>query len=513
MQGNPILQPLMRLSPDERRRELFAASAGRRSYGEVCEGMLGYAGWLIGAEGVRPGDRVAICLPKSLETAQLVYGILAAGAVYVPLHYQGPPERLARMLASLRPALLIATAQMAAMIRSAGGEHASRVIETGHDEDALPALRRGIPPARVIAAVSPADLASVTFTSGSTGEPKGVMWSQRGMEAAIRSVAKGRGMTSSDRLISLTGLHYTSSSDILAPVMSLASVYLCGDRESLADRQAEIAESERTTLWASSATTLRHLVEGGSLKRRDLRSLRLVSFFGEPMPIPLLREAMAALPDTQFRNLYGATEAFSMAEYPVPRPLGADVGMLPLGRPTANYALSLRDEAGREVGPGEIGEICVVGTAVTIGYWNDPALSLAKRLAEVPDSYRTGDLGRRDAEGLIWSAGRMDHQVKLRGHRFDLGEIEAVARSVPGVREAVAIVIDPAAQTPEILLAVLSDAGGDRAAALEQALKRISQKSLPRYARPTRIAIRAEFPLLSSGKIDRRALKALVAPG
>ena len=115
------------------------------------------------------------------------------------------------MLASLRPALLIATPQMAAMIRSAGGEPASRVIETGHDEDALPGAQARRPPSRAIAAVSPADLASVTFTSGSTGEPKGVMWSQRGMEAAITSVVKGRGMTSSDRLIELTGLHYTSS--------------------------------------------------------------------------------------------------------------------------------------------------------------------------------------------------------------------------------------------------------------------------------------------------------------
>jgi acyl-coenzyme A synthetase/AMP-(fatty) acid ligase len=201
-----------------------------------------------------------------------------------------------------------------------------------------------------------------------------------------------------------------------------------------------------------------------------------------------------------------------MIEYVVPRPLGVDVNAIPLGRPGCAHEIRLCDEAGREVGPGEIGEICAVGPAITIGYWNDPALSAAKRLAGVPDSYRTGDLARRSDDGLITLVGRKDHMVKLRGHRFDLGEIEAAAKVVPGVREAVAFTIGAATQAVTIVLAALANVTGDERIDFERELQRVSRERLPRYARPHRIVICGEFPLLSTGKIDRRALEKIVAP-
>jgi acyl-coenzyme A synthetase/AMP-(fatty) acid ligase len=222
---------------------------------------------------------------------------------------------------------------------------------------------------------------------------------------------------------------------------------------------------------------------------------------------------MDAVPHAEFRNLYDATEAFDIVEYVVPRPLVADLNALPLGRPCPHYELSLRDEEGREVGPGEVGEICVVGPAVTIGYWNDPALSAAKRLTGIPESYRTGDLARRGDDGLITLVGRKDHMVKLRGHRFDLGEIEATARSQARVREAVAFTIGGPEEPVEIVLAVLADVTGDERIDLEHKLQRVNRERLPQFARPHRIVIYGEFPLLSTGKIDRRALEKIVAPG
>jgi acyl-coenzyme A synthetase/AMP-(fatty) acid ligase len=235
-----------------------------------------------------------------------------------------------------------------------------------------------------------------------------------------------------------------------------------------------------------------------------------VAVFGERMPLSALRAAMDALPHAEFWNVYSATEAFDMVHYTVPRPLSAEASDLPLGYPHPAYELSLRDERGEEVGPGEVGEICVVGPAVTIGYWNDPELSEAKRLADVPDSYRTGDLARQAEDGLITLVGRKDHQAKLRGHRFDLGEIEAAAKAEPRVREAVAF-IDGAAAEAEVVLAVLTDAAADERKEIERAVWLIGRKRLPRYARPGRIVMFSEFPLLSSGKIDRGALKALIA--
>lgn len=513
MPGNAIAQRLMDLSTDELRRELFASSVGSRSYAEVRDSMLGYAGWLSSAEGIKSGDCIAICLPKTPETVQLIYGVLAAGAAYVPLQYQGPPARLARTLGSLRPALFITTRLMAAALRAGNqlDQFHVRTIEVDGDEASLSALKGGIPSRKDVVPISPQSLAVLFFSSGSTGEPKGVMWSQRTMASTLAALPRWWQGAASDRLISVSGLHYAASFEIFFPVISLASVYLCSDREIFADRLAEVVERERTTIWASTATALRMLVEKGDLPNRDLRALRRVAVFGEPMPIAALRAAMDALPQAEFRNVYSSTEALDMVDYIVPRPLGPEVKALPLGRPTPAYRLSLRDEAGREVKPGEIGEICVVGPAVCAGYWGDPELSAAKRLPGIPASYRTGDLARHDQDGLLMLVGRRDHQVKVRGHRLDLGEIESVARTVPGVRAAVAFIVDADSEAPQIVLAVLTDAIGDKRAEMEGAFKQTSQQSLPSYARPGRIAFFGEFPLLSSGKIDRRGLEGLVA--
>jgi len=514
MYHNAIAERLMNLSPEQLRRDLFASAASRSSYADVREGMLAYAAWLTEGEGIRPGDRVALCLPKNLETVTAIYGILCAGATYAALQFQGPPARLHLILASLRPRLLITTKDMAARLRDTGDPSSApvRTVEIVNDDGALAALRRGIAPRRTIAEVAPEDLATIFFTSGSTGEPKGVMWSQRGMAASVSALPRWRQQTADDRLISVSGLHYSASCEIFYPVVSSASVYLCGDHEMMfADRLADVLEHEGTTVWSSTATALRMLVEAGNLPARDLRALRRMEVFGERMQIAALRAAMAAVPHAEFHNLYAATEAFDMIEYQVPRPLGADVTELPLGRPSPIYELSLRDDTGREVRSEEIGEICVVGPSVTAGYWNDPALSEAKRIAGRPDSYRTGDLAIRGEDGLLKLIGRRDHVVKLRGHRFDLGEIEAAAKAQPRVRDAVASTMERPRKEVEIVLAVLADGASDHHTDLERELHRLCLERLPSFARPSRIVIFNEFPLLSSGKIDRRALQKRLA--
>src|SRR5258706_4954398 len=131
-----------------------------------------------------------------------------------------------------------------------------------------------------------------------------------------------------------------------------------------------------------------------------------------------------------------------MANWGVPRPLPPDLAAVPLGRPNEGYGLALRDEEGAEVAAGEVGEICVTGPAITLGYWDDPVLTAARRLDGDRNSYRSGDLARFGPDGLLYSAGRRDHLVKLRGHRFDLGEIEAVVRPHAALRAALALPLD-----------------------------------------------------------------------
>jgi len=514
MPGNSIVQHLTTLSAQELRRDFLVSTAGARTYGEMRESMLAYAGWLSSAEGIRPGDRVAICLPKTSETVQLIYGVLAVGAAHVPLQYQGAPDRLAAMLDGIRPALFITTEQMAARIRLVSGPHLAhlRVVAVGEDEESLASLCRGIPLLPVIADVSPGDLAIVFFTSGSTGEPKGVMWSQRGLTASIGDTVRRRPVKADDRLMSVAQLHYSSSCEIFYPALAGASVYVCGDREMIfAAHLAEILERERVTIWGSVSTALRLLVEQGHLADRNLSALRFVEFFGERVPIATLRQAMSLLPQAEFCCIYGATEAFNLAEYRVPRPLvvGAD-DLLPLGLPCAGYEVSLRDESGAEVVPGEIGEICVSGPGVAMGYWNHESQNVVRRLLGVADSFRTGDLARVGRDGLIDLVGRGDQMIKVRGHRVELGEIEAVAKIEPRVGDAVAFAVGDRAESIEIVLALLTAEERSDPAEVEQAVRRVMRARLPRQAEPSRILICRTFPLLSSGKVDRRALQAAI---
>jgi acyl-coenzyme A synthetase/AMP-(fatty) acid ligase len=185
----------------------------------------------------------------------------------------------------------------------------------------------------------------------------------------------------------------------------------------------------------------------------------------------------------------------------VPRPLPEDLLRLPLGWPMDYCEVTLRDEAGREVADGDVGEVCVVSPGVSSGYWGDPELTAARQLTGIADSYRTGDFAVRDKDGLLRPIGRQDQMVKIRGHRLDLGEVEAVLRLHARVRDALAVACG--APDSEVRAVVLSEAGPD----LLAELNRLCRRRLPGYGRPARIVVLAQFPLLSTGKIDRQALR------
>jgi amino acid adenylation domain-containing protein len=507
--NHSILRHLLDIPAHRRDRTMFASAAGCLSFGTVREGMLRFAGWLTQAAGIEPQDRVAICLPKSLEAAQAIYGVLAAGAAYVPLQFQGPPTRLATMIASVGPRLLLTTPEMAARLAAAARRAEMELppvqfIAPAAGGTGLEHLLAEVPPAAAIAAAAPDALAAVYFTSGSTGEPKGVMLSHRNLAADLDWVPNWYGMTESDRRINQAGLHYIASLDLFYPAACGSSCFLLDDRRAMFPEEIlGILQRERTTIWSSTATELRLLLDCGAFRRYDLSALRRVSFYGENMSLPLLRRLLQALPQVDFANMYGATETSEMAYFSIPRPLPVGMRIVPLGQPTDICTLSLRDEAGAEVAAGDVGEICVAGPAVTLGYWNDAALTAGKRVGGRRDSYRTGDFGFRGADGLLYLSGRKDNVVKLRGNCFNLSEIEAALKLHPAVRDAIAFISRVGPNDGEIRAAVLADAGPE----LEIELRRLCLGSLPSFARPVRIATLAEFPQLSTGKVDRCAVE------
>ncbi len=509
MPDHPFVHRLLELPPAWRDLTALSSAGARLSFAGLGQAMMAFAGWLCERAGVEPGDRVAICLPKNLEAAVAVYGILAAGACYVPLPFYGPAARLADLISSIRPKLLLTTAGMAARLRAINGRQGQPptiLVEPRQDGSGLAPLLERASPLGQMPNVGPLDPAAILFTSGSTGDPKGVMLSHDGILNTVQGMQRRDRMSERDRRISHAGLQIISSLDLFYPLCG-CQIFLMPQTEAMfPERLAEVLEREKPTIWSSQATVMRLLLERGDLAHRDLASLRRVAFFGEPMSMEVLRQLMAILPQAEFLNHYGATEAFNIANFFVPRPLPEDMSALPLGVPADHCTMTLRDESGAQVRPGEIGEICVVSPTVMLGYWADPELTAAKRVEGEPNSYRTGDIAIAGEDGMLRLLGRKDNLVKLRGHRFHLGEIEAVLKMHPAVRGAYAFAILDSRGQRVIKAAVLADETSD----LETALRRICARRLPAYARPVAIAAMTQFPLLANGKVDRQRLRAIV---
>ena len=503
MRDHLLVQRMLEIPRDWDDRIAFDTPTASLRFAALRDRMLRFAGWLAREAGVRPGDRVALCLPKTLETVVALYGALAAGATVVPLQFEGPPARLGAILGAIRAKLLLATPDMAGRIGREGGLvrlPPTQLVEETSDGSALDALVAGEPPLDPLPEPGPEDLAVLFFTSGSTGEPKGVMVPQRALATNVRwHVAYDRIDVGDVRLGNIP-LHYISPYFFYPPLAG-CRVRLLGDHEVMfPDVVAEAAARERATIWTSAVTALRHVIERGGVDRLDLTSLRSVRVYGEPMPVELLRAASAAFPRARIQNTYGATECPDITCWEAPRPVPAELSRVPIGVRQPSYRVLILDEAGDELPAGEVGEICAAGPTVALGYWNDPALTATKRFPNRPGFHRTGDLGRLGPADELIFVGRRDHMVKLRGNRFDLGEIEATLKRHPDVREAVAFATPGPGGDDEIYAVVEAEVRPG----LIPALGRICAERLPRYAWPATYSIRAELPRLTSGKIDRR---------
>ena len=262
-------------------------------------------------------------------------------------------------------------------------------------------------------------------------------------------------------------------------------------------------ETAGITVWYSVPSILAMLAIRGGLEAGDLPGLRTILFAGEVFPTNHLRRLVEALPHVRFANLYGPTETNVCTWYEVPRgkELGAEV---PIGRPIPGVEALLLDETGAAVAPGEVGDLAIRGPTVMHGYWGDPERT-SRVLTSGPDGrvYRTGDLVREGEGGELRFLGRRDAQIKVRGYRVELGEIEAALNAVPSVVECAVLAIPDetvtnrlkayVVTTQDITAAELITLCGDR---------------LPRYMIPDEFEFRRALPKSSTGKIDRRQLQA-----
>ncbi|MGO3327679.1 non-ribosomal peptide synthetase [Gordonia sp. (in: high G+C Gram-positive bacteria)] len=454
---------------------LVTADGTELSYGDVATQARTVAGALI-ADGVAPGDTVAVIAPKGHLQPIAVLGVLAAGAVYLPIGADQPAAR--------RDAIL-----------ERGG------VTTVIDADLSRWTSGGATPLADLVARDPGDLAYVLYTSGSTGEPKGVEVSHRAATNTIDAIAHEFTLGADDRTIGLSALEFDLSVfDMFSP-LSLGGALVCIDGEQNRDAQAWAAQiaANRVTVLNAAPGLVGMLVDTAS--NDQLASLRTVITGGDRVDAELGRRARAAVAGLRFAGLGGTTEtAIHSTVYEVTDAFPADWDTVPYGRPMAGSACRVVNERGEDAPDWVTGELWIGGAGVADGYRGDPERT-ADRFVTVDDIrwYRTGDLARYLPDGTIEFLGRADHQVKIRGYRVELGEVESAARRVDGVTEAVASVFDG-----RLALAATGENGSS--IDTDQLVGALGEL-LPEYMVPETVVAVDEVPLTVNGKVDRASIR------
>ncbi len=487
------------------------------TYAALAERADRLAG-LLRAQGVRRGDRVGIHAGKGLAAAAGLYGIMKAGAAYVPLDPSSPPARHAFIVRDCGIRHLVTEPARGAALRSLLAEGVPVEGVVGIDGASAPGVRAfswsdvdAHPPVAHDPDLVEMDLAYVLYTSGSTGTPKGVAHSHRSALAFARVAADTYGFRGDDRMSNHAPLHFDlSTMDYFSSALAGATTVIIPDAHTrIPASYAALIESERLTVLYAVPLALTHLLLHGALEKRDLSSVRWVLFGGEPFPTRHLRALMTALPGARFSNVYGPTEVNGVTYWVVPELPPDDDTPIPIGQPYANVEVRIVDDDDNAVAEGNPGELLVRTPTMMRGYWGRPDLD-ARAFWNRPvhghfeDVYlRTGDLVRRRDDGMLEFHGRKDRQVKARGYRVELDEVEVAIGSHEAVESAAAYGV-PDDDGSLHIEATVTLRNGQRITA--EALRAHVATSLPRYAIPARFEIVAAMPRTSTGKIDRRAL-------
>jgi non-ribosomal peptide synthetase-like protein len=460
------------------------------------------------ARGIGRGDRVAFVLPRGPETVQLLIAILKTGAAYVPLDSESPPSRVRECLEDAQPTLVIGLAEERAGVIDDTLEEIEEAEHPPKPPSAtlaqLQAEAAGQPDTPLsYDELNPDDLAYVIFTSGTTGRPKGVPIKHRSLsnfvwgdqEACIR-------VSPEDRVFQ----GFSPASDghheeVWPTLLAGATLVVATSREihSGPELYAFLVGHEVSII--SCAPTLLSMVE------EDVPTLRRILFGAENLPAAMVSRWWRS--DREIINTYGPTEATVGATFGYCEP-GRPIT---IGKPLPGYRCYVLDDALQPVADGQEGELWIAGVGVSDGYLGRPDLTATRFFGNPyaqdgssPTMYRTGDRVRREADGnLVW-LGRVDGQVKIRGHRVELSEIEAHLIAEPAVASAV-VVTRPQDEDQLALVGLLALRDADRFD-LASFLERL-RESLPAYMVPSTFELVDKIPVLPSGKVDRRACQAL----
>lgn len=481
------------------------------TYGAMGETVSRLAGHLSASRRPR---RVGILATRSMEAYAGILAASLAGAAYVPLNLKWPEERIVALLRMLELDALVVDAKGAglltpAVMEAAPGQiviaDAARDIEAPSGTDVVRLGDIDSRPMREPATVEADDTAYIIFTSGTTGMPKGVMISAGSLASYLEQTRPWTQLTCDDRLAETCDVTFDLTvHNLFLCVEAGASLHVLSALEMLAP--GRFVRARNLTIWMSVPTLVAMMRRNRSLKPGVFPSLRLSIFCGEPLPVEAAQAWAEATPNGVVENIYGPTEGTVVCmrqRLTNPAVTTPSRGIVAIGTPYGNMDIAILDSRQKPLADGMPGEIALSGPQLAIGYLGAPEQT-ADRFREIDGRrwYLTGDLGMRDENGVFHHLGRTDNQVKVKGNRIELEEVEMHLRRAAGT-DMVAVVawpvIDGSAQG---LVGFCNSAlpAGEIAAALV--------KTLPRYMMPDPIRILGTLPVNINGKVDRRALAA-----
>jgi acyl-CoA synthetase (AMP-forming)/AMP-acid ligase II len=489
----------------------------RATYTQINGSANQLACWLV-RQGVSHGDRVVLLLENSLEYVVSYNGALKAGAVAVPLNTDLKPDSLRPLLNELDPAVIISSPRSERLLQATDLSccHIRAVVLKGrklpwpsaafqivsweelvHDE-ATPNLDISI---------DESALASIVYTSGSTGSPKGVMLSHKNVVANTRSICQSLRLTEQDIQMVVLPFFYVMGKSLLNTHLAVGGTVVINNRFAFPATVIKQMVEEQVTGFSGVPSTYAHLLHRSPLGecRDQLKSLRYCSQAGGHMPQQIKESLRQTLPaNTKIYIMYGATEASARLTYLEPDRFEEKAGSI--GKPIPGVTLKVLDENGQESPDGRSGELVGDGPNIMQGYWKDQDAT-----ARVLDhhGYHTGDLGFRDKDGFFYVTGRKDDLLKVGGHKINPREIEDAIMDTGLAIEVVVIgVPDGLLGKAVVALVVPKNDNCEK-----NRLLSLCAEKLPKYKLPKRIELVGALPKNSGGKIDRSGCLALVEQG